>query len=95
MKKILLMLIFTFTFINANAQVKYCFIKASDTASTQKIVIPDEVYNEKYTLEQNGKAFVSGSYPLSSKIFLEFDGLYSQKIQKIEEIRYEKEKKLK
>jgi len=94
MKKILLMIIFTCAFINLNAQENTVFVKVSDSASPRKIVIPNEVYNEKYTLEQNEQAFVSGSYPLYSEIFLEFDGFYSQKIQEIEEIRYEKGKKI-
>lgn len=96
MKKILLMITFTFifAFINLNAQENTVFVKASDTAGVQKIVIPNEVYNEKYTLEQNEQAFISGSYLLPSEIFLEFDGFYSQKIQEIREIRYEKGKKI-
>lgn len=76
MKKILLMFIFIFAFINSNAQEKYYFVEASDKASTQKIVIPDEVYNEQYTLEQNERAFYGEKIEINKYKDFSFDNYF-------------------
>ena len=89
MKKLLLMVVCAFTF-NVNAQEKTFFVKASDTV--QLVVIPDEVYNEKYSPEQNERAYYLGSEIISSKIFFELDEFYSQKFRVVEELRNEGKK---
>lgn len=91
MKKIIL-IISLFVWAN-HTQAQENFVKASDTL-TQKIVAPDEVYNNFYTLDQNGRAYLYGADTISKTEFFEIDGFYSQKFQKLNVLEYHKNKKI-
>jgi hypothetical protein len=89
MKTIIITILIVTTYF-LEAQNTLVFKKASDTlSSTQVIYIPDEVYNENYTDNQNGMAYVYGSHKLSSFTEYQIDGWHIQKQRTTRTLRYE------
>ena len=79
MKKKFLIMYALILSTSLSAQEKIIIQKASDTIATKVIVVPDEIFNDNFTLEQNEQAIIHGRYVITDIIFYDYDNFYIQK----------------